>query len=89
MLNAVRFQMMNKKFAGVVHAAQSVPCTYSCPMSRGQMGACLLSHCAVACRTGEEHLRKSGAAYCIVRPGRFVDKPAGAAAKLKTGVLAP
>jgi uncharacterized protein YbjT (DUF2867 family) len=38
-------------------------------------------------RDGEEHLRRSGVPYCIVRPGRFVDKPAGAAAKLKTGRL--
>ena len=36
-------------------------------------------------RDGEEHLRRCGVPYCIVRPGRFVDKPAGAAAKLKTG----
>lgn len=36
-------------------------------------------------RDGEQHLRNSGVPYCIVRPGRFVDKPAGAAAKLRAG----
>ena len=36
-------------------------------------------------RDGEEHLRRSGVPHCIVRPGRFVDKPAGAPAKLRTG----
>lgn len=34
---------------------------------------------------GEDRLRESGLPYCIVRPGRFVDKPAGSEAKLKAG----
>jgi uncharacterized protein YbjT (DUF2867 family) len=36
-------------------------------------------------KDGEDRLRESGLPYCIVRPGRFVIKPAGSEAKLKAG----
>ena len=44
------------------------------------------SHALPSCQAGENALRKSGVPYTIVRPGRFVEKPGKAAAKLKTGV---